>query len=113
MQISSVTTNEALLLSIEGQINGNNATSLEACLRDHVDKAAYRIALDFSGVDYISSAGLRVVLWLAKQLQDHAGALALYGLRQNVLEIFDMCGFVDILTIVENREAALEKIRPA
>ncbi|MDR0674383.1 MAG: STAS domain-containing protein [Zoogloeaceae bacterium] len=113
MQISSETTNEALFLSIEGQINGNNATNLEARLRAHVDQASYRIALDFSGVDYISSAGLRVVLWLAKQLQDHAGALALYGLRQNVLEIFDMCGFVDILTIVENRETALEKIRPA
>jgi stage II sporulation protein AA (anti-sigma F factor antagonist) len=113
MQISSETTNEALFLSIEGQINGNTATSLEACLRDHVDKAACRIALDFSGVDYISSAGMRVVLWLAKTLQDRGGALALYGLRQNVLEIFDMCGFVDILTIVETREAALEKIRPA
>jgi stage II sporulation protein AA (anti-sigma F factor antagonist) len=71
----------------------------------------YKIVLDFSGVDYISSAGLRVVLWLAKRLKEHAGALALYGLRKNVLDIFEMCGFVDILTIVENREAALAKIQ--
>jgi stage II sporulation protein AA (anti-sigma F factor antagonist) len=104
---------DVLLFSIEGQINGNNAMLLEQNLQAHVDKASYRIALDFSGVDYISSAGLRVVLWLAKQLREHAGALALFGLRQNVLEIFEMCGFVDILPIVENREAALAKIKSA
>jgi stage II sporulation protein AA (anti-sigma F factor antagonist) len=102
-----------LLLSIEGQINGNNAVELEQHLRSCVDKAMYRIALDFSGVNYISSAGLRIVLWLAKQLQDHDGRLALYGLRPNVLEIFEMCGFTGILTIVDDREAALAKIRAA
>ncbi|MDR0441544.1 MAG: STAS domain-containing protein [Candidatus Accumulibacter sp.] len=113
MQISDETVDGVLLLAIEGQINGNNATSLEQNLCVHLDKAAYRIALDFSGVDYISSAGLRVVLWLAKRLEDHAGALALFGLRKNVLEIFEMCGFTDMLPIVENRKAALEKIKSA
>jgi stage II sporulation protein AA (anti-sigma F factor antagonist) len=104
---------DVLLLSLEGQINGNNAASLEQNLKTHVDQAVYRIALDFSGVDYISSAGLRVVLWLAKQLREYTGALALCGLRKNVLEIFEMCGFVDFLTIVESREAALAKIKSA
>jgi stage II sporulation protein AA (anti-sigma F factor antagonist) len=101
----------ALLLHLAGQINGNNATSLEQNLKTHVDQTHYRIALDFAEVDYISSAGLRVVLWLAKQVQTHAGALALYGLRRNILDIFEMCGFTDILTIVESQEDALEKIR--
>jgi stage II sporulation protein AA (anti-sigma F factor antagonist) len=104
---------DALLLSMEGQINGNNATSLEQKLKTQLDQSLYRIVLDFSGVDYISSAGLRVVLWLAKEIRKHAGALALCGLRKNVLEIFEMCGFVDFLTIVENREAALTRIKSA
>jgi stage II sporulation protein AA (anti-sigma F factor antagonist) len=113
MQVSAEMIDDVLLLSLEGQINGNNATVLEQNLKAHVDEAQYRIVLDFSGVDYISSAGLRVVLWLAKQLREHAGALALFGLRKNVLEIFEMCGFVDFLTIVESREAALAKIESA
>jgi stage II sporulation protein AA (anti-sigma F factor antagonist) len=113
MQVSTEMFDDVLLLSLEGQINGNNATGLEQNLKSYVDKALYRIVLDFSGVDYISSAGLRVVLWLAKQIREHAGALALYGLRKNVLEIFEMCGFVDFLTIVESREAALAKIKSA
>ncbi|MDR0441068.1 MAG: STAS domain-containing protein [Candidatus Accumulibacter sp.] len=113
MHTSGEMVGDTLLLSIEGQINGNNAMDLEQNLQACVDKALYRIVLDFSGVDYISSAGLRVVLWLAKQLQKHAGALALCGLRKNVLEIFEMCGFVDILTIVDIRETALAKVRSA
>jgi stage II sporulation protein AA (anti-sigma F factor antagonist) len=113
MQASGEMVDDVLLLSIEGQINGNNAASLEQNLRAYVDKALYRIALDFTGVDYISSAGLRVVLLLAKQLKEHAGALALFGLRKSVLDIFEMCGFVDILTIVKSREDALAKIKSA
>jgi stage II sporulation protein AA (anti-sigma F factor antagonist) len=113
MQVSTEMVGNVLLISLEGQINGNSATGLEQNLKTHIDKAVYKIALDFSGVDYISSAGLRVVLWLAKQVKEHAGALALYGLRKNVLEIFEMCGFVDFLTIVERREDALAKIESA
>lgn len=113
MQVSTEMLDDVLLFSLVGQINGNNATSLEQNLKAQVDEGLYRIVLDFSGVDYISSAGLRVVLWLAKQIKEHAGVLVLCGLRKNVLEIFEMCGFVDFLTIVDNREAALAKIQSA
>jgi stage II sporulation protein AA (anti-sigma F factor antagonist) len=113
MQASTEMVDDVLLFSLARQINGNNAADLEQNLKTRVDQGLYRIVLDFSGVDYISSAGLRVVLWLAKQLREHAGALALYGLRKDVLEIFEMCGFVDFLTIVESREAALAKIKSA
>jgi stage II sporulation protein AA (anti-sigma F factor antagonist) len=64
-----------------------------------------------SGVDYISSAGLRVVLLLAKKLAD-GGALVLFGLQQGVYEVFEMCGFVDILTIAKTRDEALSKLAP-
>ena len=111
MQVSTEMLDDVLLFSLAGQINGNNATSLEQNLKAQVDEALYRIVLDLSGVDYISSAGLRVVLWLAKQLREHAGALVLCGLRKNVLEIFEMCGFVDFLMIVDDQEAALAKIQ--
>jgi stage II sporulation protein AA (anti-sigma F factor antagonist) len=113
MQAPAEMFDDVLLLSLEGQINGNNATGLEQNLKTHIDEGRHKIVLNFSGVDYISSAGLRVVLWLAKRLREHAGALALYGLRKNVLEIFEMCGFVDFLTIVDSREAALAKIKSA
>jgi stage II sporulation protein AA (anti-sigma F factor antagonist) len=115
MQVSSRRVEGVLLLHLEGQINGNNATSLEQELKASIEQERHGIALDFTEVDYISSAGLRVVLWLSKQLlqRDRSGALALYGLRENVMGIFEMCGFTDILTIVESQEEALEKIKSA
>jgi stage II sporulation protein AA (anti-sigma F factor antagonist) len=113
VHLSCETIDDVLLIALEGQINGSNAADVEQNLRAQVDKGARRIALDFSRVDYISSAGLRVVLFLAKQLSGNAGALALYGLQKNVFEIFEMCGFIEILTVVDSREAALAKVRQA
>jgi stage II sporulation protein AA (anti-sigma F factor antagonist) len=98
------------LIALAGQINGSNALDLEKDLFAFTEQS-YKIALDFSQVDYISSAGLRVVLLLAKHLTAHAGTLVLFSLQPSVFAIFEMCGFVDILTIVDTRRAALEKFR--
>jgi stage II sporulation protein AA (anti-sigma F factor antagonist) len=105
------TAGNILLIALEGQINGSNATELEKNLLAYVEKGERRIVLDFSRVDYISSAGLRVVLFLAKHLSGNAGTLVLYGLQKNVFEIFDMCGFIEILTVVDTRETALAKFQ--
>jgi len=100
------------VVAIEGQINGANSPELEKRLLAKVEEeGATRMALDFSRVDYISSAGLRVVLLLAKKLSGEAGGVALFGMQPGVFEVFEMCGFADILTIVDSLDAALDKLR--
>lgn len=60
---------EVLVVSPEGQINSGNAAGIEADLLSHVEKGERRFVLDMSNLNYISSAGLRVVLVLAKRLK--------------------------------------------
>jgi stage II sporulation protein AA (anti-sigma F factor antagonist) len=106
MRLSYHETGDIQTVALDGQINGSNADDLEKSLLAVLDKGARKVVLDFSAVDYISSAGLRVVLLVAKKLSASAGSLVLCRLQPGVFEIFEMCGFADILTIVENHAAA-------
>jgi stage II sporulation protein AA (anti-sigma F factor antagonist) len=97
------------IAAIEGRINGGNAGELEEALFTLLNKGSQQLVLDFGGVDYISSAGLRVVLLIAKKVTSAAGNLVLCGMQPGVFDVFEMCGFVDIMTIVDTRAAALAK----
>jgi stage II sporulation protein AA (anti-sigma F factor antagonist) len=107
MLVSYEEAGEARIAAIEGRINGSNAGELEETLLTLLNKGTQKFILDFGGVDYISSAGLRVVLLVAKQTAATTGTLVLCSMQPGVFEVFEMCGFVDILTIVDTRAAAL------
>ncbi|CAB3658108.1 STAS domain-containing protein [Achromobacter sp. SIMBA_011] len=101
---------EVLVVSPEGQINSGNAAGIEADLLSHVEKGERRFVLDMSNLNYISSAGLRVVLVLAKRLKQASGALALCAMQPHVREVFDISGFLAILTVVDTRQDAVAKV---
>ncbi len=66
--------------------------------------------LDLSGVDYISSAGLRVILVAGKKLRATQGQLVLCGLRDEVRGVFEMSGFLDLFAVTANAEEALAQL---
>ncbi len=109
MSLTREKNGEILLVSTAGQINSANAAELESSLLEWVEEGEYRWVLDMSGVEYISSAGLRVVLLLAKRLKQKAGHLVLCGLQPHVLEVFDISGFLSILDVAESRDAAFSR----
>lgn len=96
MTISKVTENEAITIKIEGRIDTTTAPQFEAEIDNCTD--AKNLVLDFEGVEYISSAGLRVVLKAQKMMAKN-GSMKLINVNADVMEVFDITGFVDILTI--------------
>lgn len=70
-----------------------------------------RLAIDLSGVDYISSAGLRVILVTARKVQQASGKLALFGLNPAVRQVFTVSGFDTIISIQPDAAAALAQVR--
>jgi len=96
-----------VVVSAEGQINSGNASAIESDLLAQIDKGERQVVLDLGLLNYISSAGLRVVLLLAKRLKQVNGKLVLCGLQSRVYEVFDISGFLAILTVVDTREDAL------
>lgn len=111
MSLSNEKIGDVLVVSAHGQINSANAMATESELLAFVERGERQCVLDFSGLDYISSAGLRVVLMLAKRLKQQHGCFALCGLQPQIHEVFEISGFLSFLTVADSRAEALTLVR--
>ena len=106
MQFSTRTSNDIHIVAITGSLDSTTAPEAQKSL-DAVVAGAKKVVLDFSSLDYISSAGLRVLLGAAKQLRASGGTLGMFGLNQSVREVFEISGFSSILSIYQSEAEAL------
>ena len=97
MNINIEKTSSATVMKIEGRLDTTTAPELEKAINGE-GEALKSLVLDFSGVDYISSAGLRVLLSAQKKMNAQ-GSMELVGVSEAVMDIFEMTGFADILVI--------------
>ena len=96
-----------VVVSPQGRIDSTTSAVLERHLQGLAAAGRTRVVVDFSGVDYISSAGLRVLLALAKRGRDLKGRVALFGLNDSVRQVFELAGFVALFTITATRAEAV------
>lgn len=99
-----------VVVAPQGRIDSNTSAKLERKLLALLEQASRGIVIDFAAVDYISSAGLRVVLVLAKRLRGGSAALVLCQLNGLIQDVFKMSGFNKVLAIVATRAEALAKL---
>lgn len=85
------------VIEIGGRLDTITAPALEKTIGENIDSSRTLI-LDFKSLEYISSAGLRVLLGAQKKIQG-GGAMKLTGVCEDVMEVLEMTGFTDILTI--------------
>lgn len=97
MTIAKKQNGNALEIALEGRLDTMTAPELEAELKGSLD-AANSLTLDFAKLDYISSAGLRVLLSAHKAMSGKGG-MKVTNVNEVVREVFDVTGFADILTI--------------
>lgn len=97
MTIKKTQNADAMNIAIEGRLDTTTAPELEAELKASLD-AASELVLDLAKLDYISSAGLRVLL-SAQKVMIKKGGMKLIHVNETVMEIFEVTGFSDILTI--------------
>ena len=97
MTINKISEGSRLTIVIEGRLDTNSSPKLEAELRQSVSGVT-ELVFDFSGVEYISSAGLRILL-AAQKVMNRQGSMRLVGVSAEVMEVFEITGFADILTI--------------
>lgn len=110
IDITTETCDNVTITLLTGRLDGNGAPVVQEQCTALVDSGADRLVMDLSGVEYISSAGLRSVLVVAKKVKAAGGALALCCLQEMVADVIAMSGFDRILTIAENRAAAIAKV---
>ena len=86
-----------LIVALSGRLDTTTAPALEKTITENACDIE-KLVLDFKGLEYISSAGLRVVLNAQKKMQQ-IGGMKVINVGEEVMEVFEMTGFVDILVI--------------
>ena len=97
MNITKDRNENKLIVAVEGKIDTITAPEFEEFLRDNIDGVT-ELTIDLASLDYISSAGLRVLLLTQKRMNTQ-GTMEVINVNETVSEIFEVTGFSDILTI--------------
>ena len=97
LRITKKAENKKVTLTLEGRVDTTTAPQLEQEIKSSIDGIT-ELVLDFAKLDYISSAGLRVLL-SAQKVMNKQGSMTVCNVNDIVMEILDVTGFSDILTI--------------
>ena len=100
----------ALVAKPEGRIDGINASDFEKALREAIDEEGGSLVVDLAGLTYISSAGLRAILLIAKLLAQRNAKFGLCSLSDPIREVFEISGFDKIVSIHASRAEALAAV---
>ena len=96
------------IIKVGGYIDTTTSAELEHSLDSLLKAGSFNIIIELGNVDYISSAGLRVLLGTVKRLTAARGSLRISGLNDTVKEVFDISGFSTILAVFATEAEALE-----
>jgi anti-anti-sigma factor len=107
MQLNFSSSKGFTIVGITGRIDTVTAGEFETKISEHTSGQGKKIVIDCSGLDYISSSGLRVFLTSQKKTLANGGVLKLCCLQPSIREIFDITGFSNILEIDEDLSAAM------
>lgn len=98
-----------LILRFKGRLDALSTPEAEKQVFQHINSGQNKLLLDFSSVDYISSAGMRMLLSAVKKLKTQSGQLVLCSITTNVMDVFKMSGFDHVLELSPNEEDGLKK----
>ena len=98
MEITKKVKDNTAELAVSGRLDTTTSPELEEALKELFEQGVNELVLDFAELEYVSSAGLRVLLFAQKSLND-GGKMTIRNVREEIMEVFDMTGFLDILTV--------------
>lgn len=107
MNLGEEKVGSVLVIKPETRIDSQNAKDFEEGVLSRIDDEK-SILLDFSDVEYVSSACLRTLLTLAKKIKEQGGKIAITSLTGNVKKIFKVSGFDTILSVFEDKDEAVK-----
>jgi anti-anti-sigma factor len=111
VDVRQVTAQGVVVLDVTGRVDNTTAPALQDQLITALGGPGARVLIDFTRLDYISSAGFRTLLLAAKRAQETGCSFVLCGLSARMRQIFDLVGFPELLSIVATREEGIAAAR--
>ncbi len=109
MMLSNRSSGDVEILSPGGRLDARSSEEIRVRMEGLIDGGCRKMVANLSGVDYISSSGLRVMLGSLKRLRKEGGDLLLAGLQPYVRETFEIAGFTQLFEIYDREEEAVEE----
>jgi anti-anti-sigma factor len=107
MQISDESVGGVCVVTARGRLDGAASGPFGERIQALVGADRPKMLIDFSGIDFVTSAGLRAVLIILKKVKSVNGRFALSGAQPSVREVLEISGFASMIQIYPGREAAL------
>ena len=107
MEVETERQGDTLIAKTDGRVDGANAREFQTALESAIDSNDGAVLLDMEQLSYISSAGLRVILLMAKVLQGRNAKFAICSLSASIREVFEISGFDKIISIHPSQAEAL------
>jgi len=107
MELSTTENGQVTVMSVSGRVDSATAPDLENALKQLVDNNKIRIVLDLTGVDYMSSAGLRAMVSTLKSVKRATGDLRLANPSSRVAEVLRLAGLTSIFSIYSSQADAI------
>ena len=110
MEITQKEENGILSFTIIGRLDADSSPEAEKVVHDALEGQTTRVLFDLASLEYLSSAGLRVILSTAKEMRRRDGKFVLCSLNEFVKELFDVSGFQSLIPIADSVESGIEML---
>ena len=108
MEISQNEEKGIVTIAIKGRLDADSSAEAESVVKDALGGETNRLLFNLSELEYLSSAGLRVLLSAAKEMRRRDGKIVLCALNEFVKEIFEVSGFQSLIPITDSVESGIE-----
>jgi len=107
MEVRKEQKEDVIVMNVSGRLDATTANDLEASLVPVIENEGNKIVINLEGLEYISSAGLRIMLLGMKMIKKVSGKMVICEMKEHIREIFEIAGFLPIFTIVATQDDAL------
>jgi anti-sigma B factor antagonist/stage II sporulation protein AA (anti-sigma F factor antagonist) len=108
MEITQKEENGIVFISIKGRLDADSSPEAEKVVKEALEGQTNRVLFNLGALEYLSSAGLRVLLGAAKEMRRREGKIVLCSLNEFVKEIFEVSGFQSLIPIADSVESGIE-----
>ncbi len=108
MEITQKEENGIVSITIKGRLDADSSPEAEKVVKEVLEGPTNRVLFNLGALEYLSSAGLRVLLSVAKEMRRREGKIVLCSLNEFVKEIFEVSGFQSLIPIADSVESGIE-----
>ena len=110
-ELQTINQDGIVILNLKGRLDATNSGQVQAKIMEELKKGCKKMIINFSEVIYISSAGLRVLIFATKYFARNSSPFAICAIDENIMKVFEISGLVNLFTIHNDLETGINSLK--